>query len=486
MSKNSELQKSIDDIVLAIKTGVVIPVVGYDLLFNEFENQNEENDFLKLLIKKHAENDDQQLKDKVFVDEKKSTGYELINTYYHSLAPRDKQVFKLDLSRTIKNGRLNWQLIPESFRKLVSIKHFKFFINGTFTNTLELALNTYRGVGKNPEDIKSSYSVFNYHPIHPQDLPSARPPRRFYLDFEKPVIYNLFNTHDEIQGDYLLTDADYIELIYDLMQDKGESFKNLLGYLNKANLLFLGCNFPDWFFRFFIRVCVGDRLDAAPDLEKKMVIDSLNNLDSSRSVFISHYKIQTLRIDCNTLIDEIYKVFLKDKETSNVIAGKGNSNVFISYCRADEQLAYDIAEQLDDKYIEYFLDNSQLRSGDSLNDSIASAIDKCCIFLPVVSNNIAKASPYIWREWKYAVDRKKTIWPVFKEFVDRDMLLPPELGVNAEVRDAILNKNNICGITLSQEGSDGEIAARGNVIAEQKLKDIKETQFHCRVSGNKQ
>jgi len=50
----------------------------------------------------------------------------------------------------------------------------------------------------------------------------------------------------------VLTDADYIELIYDLIQAKQNKCAKLLSYLKEGYLLFLGCNFPDWFFRFFI------------------------------------------------------------------------------------------------------------------------------------------------------------------------------------------------------------------------------------------
>jgi hypothetical protein len=470
---NISIEKSIDSIVEQIKLEKVIPIIGYDLLFNEFEDKNE-GDFLMQVIKLHAKRDGQILQTD------KKTGYELVNDYYHSLTDADPDTFKSQLSNTIQAERFNWNLIPESFRKLASIKHFKLFINATFTNSIELALNTYRAEGTNEQEIKDSYSVLNYHSSQPEDLPIAAPPlQKFRVNFDKSIIYNLFGTHDGEPVDYVLTDSDYVELIYDLMVNKQDRFVNLLSYLNTGYLLFLGCNFPDWFFRFFIRICAGEKLDYVSPIKRKAVIDSLilNKADESRSLFIGFYKIQTLDIDCNILVNEIYKRLSNKPGMSSVLGDRKNNNVFISYCRKDEKVAKDVAAQFDEKYIEYFLDDNDLLTGDNLNNKITDAIDRCCLFLPVVSNNVQAASPYVWKEWKYATDHQKEIWPVFKDFVDAAMLLPAVYGVTADLREKFLDKNTTLGIV--PEGDD-------NKIPEIKLSEIKKKQYYSRVSGNKQ
>ena len=464
------IEKSIDNIVDQIKNEKVIPIIGYDLLLNEFDDKND-RDFLMRLIKLHAQREGQILQTD------KKTGYELINDYYHSLPDSDPDNFKSQLSKTIQDERINWNLIPESLRKLASIKYFKLFINATFTNATELAINTYRAKGTNEQEIKDSYSILNYHSTQPDDLPTSAPPlQKFRINFDKPIIYNLFGKHDEVPVDYVLTDSDYVELIYDLMVNKQEKFVNLLSYLNTGYLLFLGCNFPDWFFRFFIRICAGEKLDYVSPIKRKAVIDSLllNKADESRSLFIGFYKIQTLDIDCNVLIDEIYK---RLSGTPGISGDMGNNNVFISYCRKDEKVAKDIAAQFDEKYIEYFLDEKNLVTGDNLNNSITNAIDRSCLFLPVVSNNVQSASPYVWKEWKYATENNKEIWPVFKDFVDAAMLLPAEYGVSADVRDKILSKNTTIGII--PVGDD-------NKISEASLDEIKKKQIYARISGKKQ
>lgn len=467
---DKSIERSIDIIVDQIKNEKVIPIIGYDLLINEFDDKND-RDFLMWLIKLHAQREGHPL------ETDKKPGYELVNDYYHSLPDSDPDTFKSQLSKTIQEERINWNLIPESLRKLASIKYFKLFINATFTNAIELALNAYRAKGKNEQEIKESYSVLNYRASQPEDLPTAAPPlRNFRINFDKPIIYNLFGKHDIEPVDYVLTDSDYVELIFDLMVNKQEKFMNLLSYLNTGYLLFLGCNFPDWFFRFFIRICAGEKLDYVSPIKRKAVIDSLllNKADESRSLFIGFYKIQTLDIDCNLLINEIYKRLSGRPGMPGILEDMGNNNIFISYCRKDEKVAKDIAAQFDEKYIEYFLDENDLDTGDNLNDRISNSIDRCCLFLPIVSNNVQGASPYVWKEWKYATETNKEIWPVFKDFIDAEMILPKEYGISAELRNKILSKNTTIGILP---------AGDNNKISEASLNAIKKKQIYSRISG---
>lgn len=462
-------RRSIDAIILQIRTGKVIPVIGYELLTDGITSSDtNDNDFLKYLIKIHAERVDvgnvNTTADK--------TGYEIINDYYHKLSD-NKEAFKIQFSDTIQVKRSHWPLTYSSFRKLSSIKNFQLFINATFLNSLEVALNQMCGVGTNEDEIKSSYSVLNYRSFNPEDLPErAAEGKGFHINFPKPIIYNLFGTHNDPRGDYVLTDADYIELIYDLMVNKQGLFTNLLSYLKEGFLLFLGCSFPDWFFRFFIRICVGDRLDTVSPIKRKAVIDSLNGLDASRTVFINHYGIQKLDIDCNVLIDEIYKAFSNVPGKPDLHPDRFNNNIFISYCRKDEKTAADMASQFNENYIEYFLDNHEMETGSFLDRTIQEAIERCCIFLPIVSNNLSSGTAYFCKEWNYAIDKGKIIIPVFKEFVDQNMFLPCNPHTN--IRQMILNKDAILGIKLSPD----------NKISDDDLKIIKERQYKCKASSN--
>src|SRR5205809_819901 len=117
---DKDLQGIIDD----IKLEQVIPVIGYELLTNEFDTQNADSDFLKQLMK--LVTNDEHIAEK-FPNAR--TGYELINAYYHMALDNDeKKRFKMKVSDVIRKNRLNWSLIPENYRKLVSINKFKLYI----------------------------------------------------------------------------------------------------------------------------------------------------------------------------------------------------------------------------------------------------------------------------------------------------------------------------------------------------------------------
>lgn len=65
--------------------------------------------------------------------------------------------------------------------------------------------------------------------------------------------------------------------------------------------------------------------------------------------------------------------------------------------------------------MEVWTDSQRLAAGDLLTASVVGAIDRCEHFLAVVSTN-AINSPWVAKEIKYAIERKKRVIPV---------LLPP-------------------------------------------------------------
>jgi len=471
-----EQNSAIDQIATAIQRGKVIPIVGYDLLHYDFESISAEDDFLKGLLKAHSKIDDLNA---AFPGAK--TGNDFINAYYHQLPIPKQDNFKSDISNTIAAQRLNLKVIPESLKKLVSIKQFNLFINATFTNSLELALSTYRIVESDAFKIKDAYVVANYHAAIPQDIPEPAP-ESFHIHLPKPVIYNLFGTHDSQDNEYVLTDADYIELIYDLIEKKKVKFGNLFSYLKDGYLLFLGCNFPDWFFRLFVRFCIGDRVDMSKEAtSRKAVIDSLVTLDTSRTIFINDYGIQKVDLDCKILVNEIYRRFETMSGGQYLVPKIENNKVFLSYCKADYEVVSGISKQLSSKYIDHFIDANEFASGMDLHDTIKKEIDNACVVLAFVSNHLSVASDYFCLEWAYALRKGKTIWPVFIDFVDSASLMLPckDKDMVPMIRENILNRYNILGIKLTEDNKIPE-APENN-----KLNEIKNLVYNCRRQTGK-
>ena len=80
--------------------------------------------------------------------------------------------------------------------------------------------------------------------------------------------------------------------------------------------------------------------------------------------------------------------------------------VFLSYASQDAEAAQKICEALRAAGIEVFLDQSELRGGDTWDQKIRREIRDCELFVPVISVNTAsRLEGYFRLEWKLAVDR---------------------------------------------------------------------------------
>ena len=93
--------------------------------------------------------------------------------------------------------------------------------------------------------------------------------------------------------------------------------------------------------------------------------------------------------------------------------------VFLSYASQDADAALRICESLRAAGIEVWLDQSELRGGDTWDSAIRKQIKTCALFLPVISANTSvRAEGYFRLEWKLAVDRSHLI------AAERPFLLP--------------------------------------------------------------
>jgi TolB-like protein len=80
--------------------------------------------------------------------------------------------------------------------------------------------------------------------------------------------------------------------------------------------------------------------------------------------------------------------------------------IFLSYASQDAESAQKICVALREAGIEVFLDQSELRGGDSWDQRIRREIRDCALFIPVISVNTAsRLEGYFRLEWKLAVDR---------------------------------------------------------------------------------
>jgi hypothetical protein len=87
-------------------------------------------------------------------------------------------------------------------------------------------------------------------------------------------------------------------------------------------------------------------------------------------------------------------------------------SLFISYAREDLAAVRALARDLADAGIQAWFDMERLGAGDLFDENIRSSIDRCSLFLPILSRNTeARREAYFRREWRYALDRDMAIDP---------------------------------------------------------------------------
>ena len=80
--------------------------------------------------------------------------------------------------------------------------------------------------------------------------------------------------------------------------------------------------------------------------------------------------------------------------------------VFLSYAREDTAAARRIADALRSQDVEVWFDQNELRGGEAWDAKIRHQIQKCALFLPVISAATQERQEgYFRREWKVAVGR---------------------------------------------------------------------------------
>lgn len=154
---------------------------------------------------------------------------------------------------------------PQAIEQLAKIRGFQLFLTTSFDQLLERALERDRG--------RAPISA----PGRRQDLPELD-------EVSSPVVYHLLGS---IAGNFAFLEKDILESFHTLVSKKPE---NLFGELKGKSLLFLGCGFPDWLARLFIRiVCDEPYRDGQPDRSQIIADEGVTSDDKLRA-FLNHYR----------------------------------------------------------------------------------------------------------------------------------------------------------------------------------------------------
>lgn len=293
-----------------------------------------------------------------------------------------------------------------ALRKLAAITDFSLLLTTTFDDLL------YRAVleSDRPNADRTQQRVFC--PRHADDLDAGwqREPGSV------PVVYHLLG-RASVEPDFALCDEDVLEFLV-AMHAEHQSPRRLFDMVRGSNLLFIGCDFPDWLSRFFLRTLKRSRLSAERE-QLEVVADTVVVADARLGEFLRRFSYQTYVYpgDAISFVDELYRRWSAGRPGADgtrsvaeahavVDASEAAGSVFLSYAAEDRLAARRLRDALHAAGIDVWMDDQRLDSGAAYDRIIEERIRDCALFVALVSNNTeTRDEGYFRREWRLAEER---------------------------------------------------------------------------------
>lgn len=305
--------------------------------------------------------------------------------------------------------------------KLARIKAFNLFINTTYDALLLNTLNTVRD-----------------HPIKERTY-SLKRKKLSRLDddlfdslerFETTLVYNIYGNLQE-NIDPAFTEKDMLETIVEFQGDmRANPDNNLFQALGEKSLLFMGCGYEDWLFRFFVRTVSNEKFKYPKDpltfkfIEDDCLKDEKGNYNEL-AVFFENYQSE---IYCSRegkeFVDILFEKLQERCPHQIIPVTEFPRTAFISFEGTNRPTALRLASYLEEDGIKVWVDDSEFKPGQEIDETIIKAINKCPAFIPLISRESQKIQTdkgqlkYHCREWEIAYanmksgEKSKTIIPV--------------------------------------------------------------------------
>lgn len=378
-----------------IEAGRVIPVIGEELL--SYTSQNKRLDFYNCLAYMLAK----KLHLALPIKPMQYTLHEVACNYLKMNHDGDLQDIH-DQIRILLSEK-KWS-IPNTLLKLAAISHFKFFLSTTFDSMLKNAIDKIR-FNMAPKTVQLTYSTDS----KVVDLPKN------YDTYANPVVYRIFGGADT-KSNFVVTEENLLEFNHRL-QSRDYQPSTLFNFIKSSHLLVLGCNFPDWLTRFFLRAAKGERI-YIQGIQGLMVGEHYKNKNGLLEFCNRHNLMSYPGFNPHVFVDELYDRWKKRNEkrkkpvNATLMTNKKSPNnkfeeagLFISYASEDRPYVELIKQQLDREGIDAWYDEEQLAAGDDFSNKIEDNIQRCSYFIPIISQHTRLEDRYFWFEWNIAIKR---------------------------------------------------------------------------------
>jgi len=427
-----EVEEFWEEVLAQIEVSQVVPVVGPELIMATLDGR--EVGLYQILAERllskyglHASASADTAREAEAVPLRP---YHELNDAVCALAQRGRRVQDLyrpinDLLRPLVETFTPSALAP--LRTLASISGFSLFVTTTPDDLLVRAIDQerYDGLAKTTEIV-----------FAPKIGSGARSDLTDSKSGGRPAVCYLFGKVSTSPFVFAIHDEDTLEFVHNLQLNAADGMARVFSALRQKHLLLIGCNFADWLSRFFIRLANTQRL-ADNRNKREFLIEQSAGGTASLTLFLERFSPDTWIFPGNArdFVVELARRW-HERHPRSVAQSEAPSppesvrpaateSFFISYSRDDLPAARRILAALQDIGADVaWIDKSALHAGDNWKQRIATAINGCHVFLPLLSAHTeAREEGFFREEWVLATERdrriqgRKFIVPVV---VDRD------------------------------------------------------------------
>ena len=306
-----------------------------------------------------------------------------------------------DLYGAIDDIIVNLNPTPgNALRDLAAIDDLRLFVSTTPDRLLAKALNEIRFYGaERTREIPFS----PYHATGEQAQNVERPAPT------DAVVLNLFG-RTASTPEYAIHEEDRLEWIHALLTEPA-SLPDWLNYpLKNRPMLFIGCDMPDWFGRFLLRLSSDKRLS----LRDKPFIFAATSRGSSLSTFFKTFcrssLVREVEMPPTQFVGQLRERWDEQRPKPDQSAQSEIPEIFISYMREDGGAARRLCDAIDGLGGSVWLDERRLSPGDAWEQEILSGIRSTRLFVPMISATTERVGDgFVYNEWKTAVEQARSI-----------------------------------------------------------------------------
>jgi hypothetical protein len=416
-------------LLLLIESGTVVPILGSELSLNSADSKGQLR--LKTLAKELAE--------RLGVSAEALPAELPLNEIAYRLAEKGglAQNLSLELYQLLQTSPL-----PPSVAlgQLAEVTDFQLFITTAFDTALEAALRKTR---------LAEILSLSYAPNDIQDLPGSR------KALAQPIVYHLLGKL-AVNPSYAITEEDTLEFFHALLSPQRRP-ERLFAMLAESHLLIVGGGYTDWLARFFLRTSKGERRLSDPRTVWEFMADRKTAADAALVLFLKHFSKPTrLFPDAEPaeFVDELHRRWC-DRNPGKLQKAEPpaaqepvvhppeqmpDRAIFISYAREDVAAVNKLFTGLSQRGFNVWFDFDRLEAGDEFAQKIQRSIQRCSVFMPVISHHTEDRRPrFFKREWSIAVDRGRDY------LSDDPFIIPVAIDdlpqAIARVPDRFLNKH---------------------------------------------